>query len=176
MAEISSTKGSEFFILNKKLQTLNEKLDKERAYGKKINNKIMFNDRMSEMLLKKLRIMRMTMAGACFENDIDEELNKSYSEESSFVDTDMPPSLEKLATEVKEFIGSMKPLPDLCKSFTNFNLLLNHEDKSNLDNSNYSDYSDFVEETGNEIIKLKNEKMLSELNKIKVCQIGRAHV
>jgi len=146
MADLNSIKSTKLFILNKRIQELNDKVQQEKEYGDKLKKKFNLSD---EICYKLKIILRNTRSNETPEK---ESFNSS---DSRFMESDMPLSLEELAVEVKEFIKCMRPLSNKNRSFTDLETLKKGEEQVKDINSSdyYSEYSDIEEEINKEEVK-----------------------
>lgn len=139
MADLNSIKSTKLFLLHKKIQELADRLQQEEACGSKLKDKFNLTDEVCNSLKA---ILRNTRTHSTPEFPTRDTLNQSEGEEAgSFTESEMPPSLEELAAEVKEFIKYMVPLGNLSKSYNDLDV------KEEEMEGCYSEYSDIEEET-----------------------------
>jgi hypothetical protein len=137
------------------MQELSDKLQQAKEYGDKLKGKFNMNDEICYKLKTILQNTRLSAQGEIPEKEILNLSNTELSEDSGFMESDMPLSLEELAAEVKEFIKCMKPLSNKNKSFTDLESIKKNEEQDISISGNYSEYSNIEEETQKEVKHIK---------------------
>lgn len=161
--DLKAVKGTDFFLLNKKLQIMKEQLQKQKMLSATLKERIQLNNNFIQRLTEKLIIARTG------ETTIEEsEEVEDYSDDGGdYLVSELPLPLEKLAVEVNIFMRSARTI--LSRSFV--------EDKEEVTNTDkeyslkcYSEYSDFEEESLNKSPK-ENEKPEKIASTVNVCEI-----
>jgi len=136
--DLKAAKDTDFFLLNKKLQTMKAQLQKQQMLGAILKERMQLNNKFIQRLTEKLMVAR---TGETLIEESEEV--EEYNDEREYLDRELPLPLEKLAVEVNTFMHSTRAITS--RSFI--------EDKKEINNSDeeyslrcHSEYSDFEEE------------------------------
>lgn len=163
-ADLNAVKGTEFFLLNKKLQTMKEQLRKQQMLSSVLNERKQLNDNFIQRLTEKLVVARTG------EGSMGEYEEEEVSDDGNCGGSELPPSLEKLAVELNTFMHCTHPATS--RSFV--------EDKEETADTNeeysskcHSEYSDFEEENPSKspIAEESDAQLQFETSAARACEL-----
>lgn len=150
-------RAAEVFAISKRIQLLNDQLQKEQLIGNTLKKKLQVKNSIAKRITKKLSAFRGNALGVDSEEEKDS--NSEDEEKYSSSENELPVPLERLSSEVNKLMTAGKSLGSVTKSFYS-GVSLSKKSLERSSSDYYSEYSGLEEDSSNSDSGAQSERLL----------------